>query len=268
MKTREIKIKPLIRKKTIVRLIPDDYNKILLYTQVPFEEHEIYRIFEPKIEYIALERNYNFKYYGIKTLKGIAANLMYLNDWMDKELLLKYVKFIVINHFSEEFSDDIICNIVNWVYKLNEDGKLRANGKLRRLIFKPGNSLTKEQKREIIGKFSGKFRTVDAQSVYDYIEGLQDSLEPITFAIISKKLECSVSTVKNVIPNEVKGYLSDINNTIRLNRDIERYQVALDSLLQTGNSITDLAIKKLLNLSGTRFNEVKLAVKSRTEKDK
>ena len=267
METREIKYRSHEAVPKILRLLPDQ-SRLFCYTQVPFEEGEDYRIFEPKLNFISLERPCETKLYSKATFRAVAANIKFLNSTLQGERLCYYLGYVAEHHFDDDFTEDDIQEVAAWVTELFSKGKLRANGRPRHIVFKPGSSLTTEQKRTIIGQICGKSRIVEVQSMYDYIEGMQDSTEPITLSDVAKELKSSHSTVKKSCPSEVKGYLSDINYTIRLNREVEKYNTAVKALTEEGKPVTDKAIKMSLKLSGTRFKEVKQAAIGGTERDK
>ena len=240
----------------IVRLLPDDKNRMLCYTQVPFKEKQKYRIFEPKIEFVSLTRLASHPLSTRRELLAIAANIKILNQWIDKTLLVHYLKYVTDHHFESEFKHNDLENIAKWVIQLYKDGKLRMNGKPRRIVFKPGYHLTIAEKRSIIGRYSGKRRSVSAQSIYDCIEVMQDNQAPIKVSDIARELDCTTRPIHR-FTKELREYLRDINSEISLNRDIKRYEEAKAQLIRDKKAVTNLAIKKLCKLSGSRFKVVK-----------
>ena len=78
------------------------------------------------------------------------------------------------------------------------------NNKLRKVIFKQGNPLLKEEKLKIVGTLIGRSKKVHKDDIYECMLELNDNGEKITINRIAKLLECSTRTIYRNMCEELK----------------------------------------------------------------
>jgi predicted nuclease of restriction endonuclease-like RecB superfamily len=67
--------------------------------------------------------------------------------------------------------------------------------KLRKVIFKHGCGLTKEEKLKIVGIFVGRQKRIHTDDIYQCMIDLNDTSKKITIAKIAKALRCTTRTI-------------------------------------------------------------------------
>ena len=76
--------------------------------------------------------------------------------------------------------------------------------KLRKVIFKYGNGLCKEEKLRIVGELIGRSRRVHPDDVYQCMIDLNDMGKNITMAKVAKLLDCSTRTIHRNMCTDLK----------------------------------------------------------------
>ena len=76
--------------------------------------------------------------------------------------------------------------------------------KLRKVIFKYGNMLCKEEKLRIVGELIGRTKKFDQGDIYDIMLMLNHGGWKITIARLAKGLDCSTRTVHRNMTEELK----------------------------------------------------------------
>ena len=76
--------------------------------------------------------------------------------------------------------------------------------KLRKVIFKYGNRLCKEEKLKIVGELIGRTKKFDGGDIYDIMLLLNHGGWKITIARLARGLECSTRTVHRNMTEELK----------------------------------------------------------------
>tara|TARA_R110000803_G_scaffold53990_1_gene110557 strand:+ start:124 stop:738 length:615 start_codon:yes stop_codon:yes gene_type:complete len=85
--------------------------------------------------------------------------------------------------------------------------------KLRKVIFKDYNNLTKVQKLKIIGSLVGRKR-VTSEAIYEAMLTVNDEGHEITAKSLSKALDCSIRTIHRHMNNELKQEKNILNEKI------------------------------------------------------
>ena len=76
--------------------------------------------------------------------------------------------------------------------------------KLRKVIFKYGSKLSKEEKLTIVGELIGRSKRIHQDDIYQCIIDLNDMGKKITIGKIAKLLNCSTRTIHRNMCTELK----------------------------------------------------------------
>ena len=76
--------------------------------------------------------------------------------------------------------------------------------KLRKVIFKYGNTLSKEEKLRIVGSLIGRSKRVHQDDIYECMLDLNDWGKKITIARVAGLLDCSTRTIHRNMCEELK----------------------------------------------------------------
>ena len=156
--------------------------------------HECYHLFSSKA-----------KITTFKSLKLHLLVLWYLNPQLDQDQFMVVAK--IIAHKPNGFTSfaihaDLLRKIVYEVSML--DLEEPPNNKLRKVIFKYGNSLTKEEKLSIVGELIGRTKRIHADDIYQCMLDLNDMGKTITISRIAGLLDCSSRTIHRNMGEELK----------------------------------------------------------------
>ena len=156
--------------------------------------HECYHLFTSKA-----------KITTFKSLKWHLLVLWYLNPQLDQDQFMVVAK--IIAHKPNGFTSfaihaDLLRKIVYEVSML--DLEEPPNNKLRKVIFKYGNGLTKEEKLSIVGELIGRTKRIHADDIYQRMLDLNDVGKTITISRIAGLLDCSSRTIHRNMGEELK----------------------------------------------------------------
>ena len=76
--------------------------------------------------------------------------------------------------------------------------------KLRKVIFKPFNRMSKEEKLRVVGELIGRSKRIHADDIYQCMIDLNDLGKKITIGRIAGLLECSSRTIHRNMCVELK----------------------------------------------------------------
>ena len=76
--------------------------------------------------------------------------------------------------------------------------------KMRKVIFKYGNQMCKEEKLRVVGRLIGRLKNVTAGDIYDLMLSINDSNRKITIKRLSIHLNCSTRTIHRNMDEELK----------------------------------------------------------------
>ena len=76
--------------------------------------------------------------------------------------------------------------------------------KLRKVIFKYGNMLTKEEKLKIVGELIGRSKRIHTDDIYQCMLDLNDLGKKITIGRIAGLLNCSGRTIHRNMCTQLK----------------------------------------------------------------
>ena len=140
-----------------------------------------------------------------KSLKWHLLVLWYLNPQLDQDKFMRLAEIIAHkpNGFiSFKIHEDLLRKIVYEVSML--DLEEPPKNKLRKVIFKYGNPLSKEEKLRVVGSLIGRSKKFHGDDIYDVMLMLNHGGWSITIARLARGLECSTRTVHRNMTEELK----------------------------------------------------------------
>ena len=174
-------------------------------TDKPTQENECYMFYENgTYECYELFRS-KAKITTYKSLKWHLLVLWYLNPDVDPDQFLYIAQHIADkgNGFiSFKIPEDLLKKIVYEVSML--DLEEPPKNKMRKIIFKYGNGLCKEEKLRVVGELIGRSKRVHPDDVYECMIDLNDMGKKITIARIAGLLDCSTRTIHRNMCMELK----------------------------------------------------------------
>ena len=174
-------------------------------TDKPTQENECYMFYEEgTYECYELFRS-KAQITTFKSLKWHLLVLWYLNPNLDQDKFMRLAEIIAHkpNGFiSFKIHEDLLRKIVYEVSMLDLDEP--PKNKLRKVIFKYGNGLSKEEKLRIVGELIGRSKKFHGDDIYDIMLMLNHGGWSITIARLAKGLECSTRTVHRNMSEELK----------------------------------------------------------------
>jgi len=140
-----------------------------------------------------------------KSLKWHLLVLWYLNPQLEQDQFMKIAE--ILAHKPNGFATfaihaELLRKIVYEVSML--DLEEPPKNKLRKVIFKYGNGLTKEEKLKIVGSLIGRSKRIHADDIYQCMTDLNDVSKKITINSIAKLLSCSARTIHRNMCEELK----------------------------------------------------------------
>ena len=140
-----------------------------------------------------------------KSLKWHLLVLWYLNPQLDQDEFMKIAE--VISDKEQGFTSftihiDLLKKMVYEVSMLDLDEP--PKNKLRKVIFKYGNRLCKQEKLRIVGQLIGRSKSITKNDVYDLMLSINDSDKKITIKRLANYLNCSTRTVHRNMCAELK----------------------------------------------------------------
>ena len=76
--------------------------------------------------------------------------------------------------------------------------------KLRKVIFKYGNGMCKEEKLRIVGQLIGRSKTITKDNIYELMLSLNHSGWKITMRRLATRLNCTTRTIHRNMGEELK----------------------------------------------------------------
>ena len=174
-------------------------------TDKPTEENWMYMFFEQGTYECYHLFNSKAKITTFKSLKWHLLVLWYLNPQLDQDQFMKAAE--VLAHKPNGFTSfaihaDLLRKIVYEVSMLDLDEP--PKNKLRKVIFKYGCGLTKEEKLKVVGIFIGRQKRIHKDDIYQCMIDLNDKSDKITISKIAKTLKCTTRTIHRNMCEELK----------------------------------------------------------------
>ena len=140
-----------------------------------------------------------------KSLKWHLLVLWYLNPQLDQDQFMAVAE--ILAHKPNGFTSfaihaELLRKIVYEVSMLDLDEP--PKNKLRKVIFKYGNKLSKEEKLSIVGELIGRSKRVHEDDIYQCMLDLNDAGKKITITQLALYLECSTRTIHRNMGEELK----------------------------------------------------------------
>ena len=140
-----------------------------------------------------------------KSLKWHLLTLWYLNPNLDQDEFMRIAE--VISTKEQGFTSftihiDLLRKMVYEVSMLDLDEP--PKNKLRKVIFKYGCGLTKEEKLSIVGELIGKTKRIHEDDIYQCMLDLNDLGKKITITQLALYLECSTRTIHRNMGEQLK----------------------------------------------------------------
>ena len=174
-------------------------------TDKPTQENECYMFYENgTYECYELFRS-KAKITTFKSLKWHLLVLWYLNPQLDQDNFMEIAEIIMeksLGFTSFTIHPELLRKMVYEVSML--DLEEPPKNRLRKVIFKYGNPLTKEEKLRIVGTLIGRSKRVHPDDVYECMVDLNDMGKSITIGRIAGLLDCSTRTIHRNMPVELK----------------------------------------------------------------
>ena len=140
-----------------------------------------------------------------KSLKWHLLVLWYLNPQLDQDQFMKVAEILADkrNGFTSfAIHAELLRKIVYEVSMLDLDEP--PKNKLRKVIFKYGNKLSKEEKLRIVGELIGRSKRIHEDDIYQCMLELHDLGKKITITQLALYLECSTRTIHRNMSEELK----------------------------------------------------------------
>jgi len=140
-----------------------------------------------------------------KSLKWHLLTLWYLNPDLDQDEFMKIAEVISVKEqgfTSFTIHVDLLRKMVYEVSMLDLDEP--PKNKLRKVIFKYNNGLTKEEKLSIVGELIGRTKRIHEDDIYQCMLDLHDLGKKITITQLALWLECATRTIHRNMSTELK----------------------------------------------------------------
>ena len=174
-------------------------------TDKPDQENEVYMFYlNGTYECYELFRS-KAKITTYKSLKWHLLVLWYLNPSMDQTLFNSVAEYIT--HKPNGFVSFNISNLLlsKIIYEVSMlDLEKPPKNKLRKVIFKPNNKMSKEEKLRIVGELIGRSKSVHNDDIYECMIDLNDMGKKITIGRIAGLLDCSSRTIHRNMCTQLK----------------------------------------------------------------
>ena len=150
-----------------------------------------------------------------KSLKWHLLVLWYLNPQLDQDQFMKVAE--ILAHKPNGFTSfaihaELLRKIVYEVSMLDLDEP--PKNKLRKVIFKYGSMLTKEEKLRIVGELIGRSKRVHKDDIYQCMIDLNDINKKITIVSLAKLLDCTSRTIHRNMCADLKREKELLNNQL------------------------------------------------------
>ena len=184
-------------------------------TDKPTQENECYMFYEDgTYECYELFRS-KAKITTYKSLKWHLLVIWYLNPQLDQDKF-EDLAYVIANkdHGFITFTipNQLLKQIIYEVSMLDLDEP--PKNKLRKVIFKYGNMLCKEEKLRIVGELVGRSKKVHKDDIYDIMLMLHHGGWSITMARLAKGCNCSTRTIHRNMCEELKREKELLNKQI------------------------------------------------------
>jgi len=185
-------------------------NKRIVYrrlptTDKPTYENDKYMFYENGTHQCYTLFNSKALINTFKSFKWHLLVLWYLNPKLDQDEF-KYLAEVIAdksnNFITFTVHEDLLRKMVYEVSML--DLEQPPKNKMRKVIFKYGNMLTKEEKLKIVGELIGRSKRVHSDDIYQCMLDMYDMGNKITISRLAGLLDCSSRTIQRNMCAELK----------------------------------------------------------------
>ena len=171
----------------------------------PTQENEVYMFFEQGTYECYHLFTSKAKITTFRSLKWHLLVLWYLNPQLDQDQFMVIAE--ILAHKPNGFTSfaihaDLLRKIVYEVSMLDLDEP--PKNKMRKVIFKYGNGMCKEEKLRIVGQLIGRSKTITKDNIYELMLSLNHSGWKITIQRLAIRLNCSTRTIHRNMGEELK----------------------------------------------------------------
>ena len=185
-------------------------NKRIVYrrdpiTDKPTQENEVYMFYENGTYECYHLFTSKAKITTYKSLKWHLLVLWYLNPQLEQEKFTNIAD--VISGKQHGFTTfkihpEMVRRMVYEISMLDLDEPPR--NKMRKVIFKYGNGMCKEEKLRIVGQLIGRSKTITKDNIYELMLSLNHGGWKITVQRLATRLNCSTRTIQRNMGEELK----------------------------------------------------------------
>jgi len=150
-----------------------------------------------------------------KSLKWHLLTLWYLNPNLDQDEFMQIAEIISVKEqgfTSFTIHIDLLRKMVYEVSMLDLDEP--PKNKLRKVVFKYGSGLSKEEKLRIVGELIGRSKRITQDDIYSCMLELNDNNEKITITKLAKLLKCTTRTIHRNMCTDLKREKELLNNQL------------------------------------------------------
>ena len=185
-------------------------NKRIVYrrlptTDKPTYENDKYMFYENGTHQCYTLFNSKALINTFKSFKWHLLVLWYLNPKLDQDEF-KYLAEVIAdksnNFITFTVHEDLLRKMVYEVSML--DLEQPPKNKMRKVIFKYGNMLTKEEKLKIVGELIGRSKRIHSDDIYQCMLDMYDMGNKITISRLAGLLDCSSRTIQRNMCAELK----------------------------------------------------------------
>ena len=175
-----------------IKDIPDINNEVYMFYLNG--THECYELFRSSA-----------KITTYKSLKWHLLVLWYLNPQLDQDKFLNLAKFICDksnNFITFAIHEDLLNKIVYEVSMC--DLEEPPKNKIRKVIFKPYTTISKEEKLRIVGELIGRTKRITQDDIYNCMLEINNNGDKIIISKLAKLLNCTSRTIHRNMGVELK----------------------------------------------------------------
>ena len=185
-------------------------NKRIVYrrdpiTDKPTQENKVYMFYENGTYECYHLFTSKAKITTYKSLKWHLLVLWYLNPQLDQEEFTNIADVISSKEHgftTFKIHPEMVRRMVYEISMLDIDEP--PKNKLRKVIFKYGNGMCKEEKLRIVGRLIGKSKTITKDNIYELMLSLNHGGWKITMQRLAIRLNCSPRTIHRNMCTELK----------------------------------------------------------------
>ena len=185
-------------------------NKRIVYrrdpiTDKPTQENEVYMFYENGTYECYHLFTSRAKITTYKSLKWHLLVLWYLNPQLEQEEFTNIADVISSKQHgftTFKIHPEMTRRMVYEISMLDLDEP--PKNKMRKVIFKYGNGMCKEEKLRIVGQLIGRSKTITKDNIYELMLSLNHGGWKITMQRLALRLNCSPRTIHRNMGEELK----------------------------------------------------------------